>query len=376
MVFGRSEVPTLSLFAGHSGGHLFPALAFAEEYRSRHPQSRLGLVSSIKAKPFAAKMPPGIFDDVYYLPEFPSPSGISLDSLKFLIQLARAFILSWQYLSRFKPDLCVSFGSYAAYPGVLLAAFKKIPTLIHEQNVVPGKATAWLAPHVDCAAVTFSDTFQNRAGLKKVVTGLPIRRALREASLLPKPYEIAGKAGELFHLLVVGGSQGARGLNQLILDAIFQLNPEEKEKIAVTHITGQSDYIRVREEYEKMKFSAKVYPFSENMPALYRSCDLAVTRAGANTLFELALFQTPAFVIPYPHAGAHQSQNSAYFLKRNAILSAEEKSITGIELAGEIRSLMENRGPLKQLSEAISGISNPNAAERLVELADELGGQK
>lgn len=371
-----SRVPILSLFAGHSGGHLFPALAFAEEYKARHPQSKLGLVSSIKAKPFIAKMPKGIFDDVFLLPEFPSPSGISLETLKFLLQLAWAFILSWQYLSRFKPSLCVGFGSYVAYPGLVLSSLKKIPCFIHEQNVVPGKATSWLAARVDRVALTFPGTFKSKPWLKTVVTGLPIRRELRDRAAVLKSGKKRGWDAPVLSLLVVGGSQGARGLNQLILDAIYQLKPEEKEKLAVTHITGQVEYQRVREEYAKMKFSAEVHPFSENMHVLYHASHLAVTRAGANTLFELALFGTPAFVIPYPHAGAHQSQNAGYFLKENAILSAEEKSLTGLQLSREISSLMSNRNRLARLSDNITRISHPGAGSRLVEIADDLMGQK
>lgn len=367
--------PVLSLFAGHSGGHLFPALAFAEAFKKQHPQSRLGLVSSIKAKAFTAKMPKDIFDDVYYLPEFPSPSGLSLESLKFLVQLIRAFFLSWRYLSRFKPDLCIGFGSYAAYPGLLLAAAKRMPTLIHEQNVVPGKATAWLMPHVDCLALTFEKTRINKKVNRTIVTGLPIRAQLRE--IAARAWEVrrdrVNQAGrQKLNLLIVGGSQGAKGLNQLILNAISQFSSEEKEKLAVIHITGQTDFERVREEYQKMKFSAETYPFSEKMSDLYQNADLAVTRAGANTLFELALFGTPAFVIPYPHAGAHQAENAVQFYQQKAIRFSLEKDLSGEKLAAEIRVLMNNPEKLNQLSQTIHSLSNPSAAERLAELTEEL----
>ena len=145
----------ISVFAGHSGGHLFPAVAFSESLRKRFPQSTILLVTSPKGRVLVERLPKGIFDRVCYLPEFPFPSGLSLRMFSFLLKLPQVFILSSQYLSKEKPDICVGFGSYVSFPGMLLSSWRKIPTLIHEQNLIPGKATNWLAKHADCVAVSF-----------------------------------------------------------------------------------------------------------------------------------------------------------------------------------------------------------------------------
>ncbi|HXV27653.1 MAG TPA: UDP-N-acetylglucosamine--N-acetylmuramyl-(pentapeptide) pyrophosphoryl-undecaprenol N-acetylglucosamine transferase, partial [bacterium] len=144
----------LALFAGPSGGHLFPAVAFAEAFRGKFPESRLWLVTGERARDFSAQLENKFFDSVVFLPDFPFSPGISLRTLRFLLQLAQAFIRSSRCLSEIQPDLCVGFGSYIAYPGLRIASQRKIPVLIHEQNQIPGKATRWLIPHADAVTVT------------------------------------------------------------------------------------------------------------------------------------------------------------------------------------------------------------------------------
>jgi len=356
---------TVLVFAGPSGGHLFPALSFAEAWKKQDPSARLFLVTSEKAGPLTKAFTPGIFEDVVYLNNFPSVQGISLRSAGFLLKLARAFGASYRHLTRLKPDLSVGFGSYVSFPGMLLSAWKKIPTVIHEQNAVPGKATQWLAGHADGAAVSFPETLENAKLRRREVTGLPLRSRFYQSLSSPRTAPANGRV----KLLIVGGSQGASFLNRTILDAFSLLNSEEKNKIAVTHITGEKDLVSVTETYRKQGLEAKVFPFFEKMESLYPEADLALTRAGANTLFELAMFRVPAVVIPYPHAGGHQADNARYFEKRGAVRVELESSLTPESLAAVLRELVADEDGRRRMSEAMGKLACPEAPEKTTHFA-------
>ncbi len=360
--------PRVLIYAGHSGGHLFPALAFAESFRKRFPKSRLILVSSRKAETFVKTMPEGIFDEFLLMEEFPFPAGISLRSIFFLIKFAQAFAHSSGHLSKIKPDLCVGFGSYVSYPGMKLASMKKIPTLIHEQNLLPGKATQMLARHMDKVAVSFESTFLN-AGLKsREVTGLPIRSVLINAAAPKK----ASPQKNIFHILVVGGSQGAHQLNEAVLQTFSRLSSLELKKIAVTHIAGQKDFDWVLQTYQKIGVTNRVFPFYQNMQELYREADMAITRAGANTLFELALFGIPAILVPYPHADSHQAASADYFTDRKAAICIREEFLTADNLLEKIQAFQSNEGLRHDFSTRISEMATPGAPEALADMAEQL----
>lgn len=363
---------TVSVFAGHTGGHLFPAIAFSEQLRKKNPGVVIGLVTSPKAKPFLSSVQPGILDRVDYLNEFPFFSGISLRTFHFLLEFARAFGISSRYLSKVKPDLCVGFGSYVSYPGIMLSVWKKIPTLIHEQNKIPGKATKMLARHVDCVAESFEGTM-SRGALKRLeTTGLPIRSLLYEARRNRGLKGAQGGSGKI-KILITGGSQGAHRLNEVILECFSRLLPEERKKVAVTHITGQKDFDSVTARYEKTGIEFKTHSFFEKMQELYEEADMAVTRSGANTLFELALFGIPAIAVPYPHAAeGHQEANARHFESQGALWVETEETMTGESLLEKVRLLIHDSGMRQALSEKISKFSALNAAENLADLAMDL----
>ena len=363
---------TVSFFSGHSGGHLFPAFAAAEAFKRRLPETRIHLLTGAKAGPIVRNLPAGIFDEVCTQPEFPLPTRPSPRVLEFLWEFPRAFIVASHYLSKAKPDICLGFGSYASYPGMLLAAARNIPTLIHEQNLIPGKATARLARRVDVVAVTFPETFRGLDLKRREVTGLPVRAELSSVGAYCNTPLLKITPGEKFRILVTGGSQGARRLNGVLLETFFSFSSAEKEKFAVTHITGRADFDWVTGSYEKSGVAFQTFPFHKRMGELYGQADMAVTRAGAGTLFELALFGLPAVVIPYPHAGAHQAANAKYFESRGAVLYREEADLAPAWLAGQIRTLVQNPNQRKKLSENISELACPNAAEQIVKLALEL----
>lgn len=361
----------IAVFAGPSGGHLFPALAFAQAFRRRYPESRLWLVTGKKAGPMVASWPADGFQRVFFLNDFPFPRRISFRALLFLLQLPQAFFLSAIYLKKSRPDLCVGFGSYASFPGIFLASCLKIPVLVHEQNVIPGKATEWLAARADCVAVSFPQTFAGKRLKRLEWTGLPVRMRLVESA----QKTAVGRPGDPSRILIVGGSQGAHRINEIVLDAFARFANEEKAKIAVIHITGKADYEWVCAAYKRLNVSHQAYPFFDNIDELYRQADFALTRAGANTLFELALFRLPAAVVPYPFAEAHQAANAGYFAGRGALMMRHEAGLTGDWFAETLRAVMRKTDDLKAMPAALARLAVPDAADRLVNIAESLIGR-
>ncbi|MDD5216998.1 MAG: UDP-N-acetylglucosamine--N-acetylmuramyl-(pentapeptide) pyrophosphoryl-undecaprenol N-acetylglucosamine transferase [Candidatus Omnitrophica bacterium] len=357
------------VFAGSSGGHLFPALAFGEVFREKYPESTVILVSGQKAKRFSSCLNPQVFGEVFYLPEFPLPTGFSWGAVLFIFKLLQGFMISLRFLLKHKPDLCVGFGSYVAYPGIMLSSMLRIPVIIHEQNRFMGKATRHLLCFSDFVGVTFNETLDDiKKSVRKVMVGLPIRSALRSKANQMRKQLPTG----IFQILVVGGSQGAHRLNEIVIDAFSCFTPEEKQQIAVIHITGKDDWPWVMRRYRSLQIQSEIYPFYENMELIYPKADLAITRCGANTLFELALFRIPAIVVPYPLAEKHQLENSKVFALHHAVILREENSLNGATLADLVRQMKRDDRQLQDLSDNIGKMEDPNAADRLVTLAEEI----
>ncbi len=354
------------VLAGPSGGHLFPAWSFAESLRTKRLSCRIVLLTGERAKKLGTPLEQGPFDSVYYSKDF---HGFSLNPWRFLGVLANAvvaFFQAWRWICREKPCLAAGFGSYVSCPGVVLAYCFKIPILLHEQNKIAGKATRFLLPLARELASSFEGTVPEPGrGKPWTVTGLPIQRPLIEAAAnFERIYDKT-----CLTWLVVGGSQGALRLNALVLETIRLFSPEERGKIAVIHITGTQDFEKVTAAYHGLKISAQTYPFFDKMYELFAQADFALTRAGANTLFELALFGVPAMVIPYPHAGAHQKENAAAFVKQGALICEEESKMNPDYLLRLVQIFLKDSALRKNLSDKIRTLANPSAGERLAEMA-------
>ena len=360
----------LVVYAGPTGGHVFPAQSFAEGFRRRFPDSCIDLVTCHRAKHLVEKMPPGIFHAVSYLPEFGFPGGFSWKLLRPFFLFPYLFLQAFLFFKRTKPDLCVGFGSFVSYPGMMMAHWLRIPTLIHEQNKVPGKATHWLVPHMDVVTESFEGTqFLRKPKVLRTV-GLPLRSFIVDAATKTR----GGSAPRPFTILVVGGSQGSQGLNTIVTDAIAALSDEERSKIAVIHIAGKRDQTQVLESYGRLVLSSEVHPFCGAMDELFQKADLAITRAGANTLFELAAFGVPALVIPYPHAGGHQRYNAQSFAEKGGLIFHDEDPAAKNWLVEHLQSYIEDPGRLAALAKGLKELARPGATGQLVGIARDMIG--
>jgi len=356
--------PTLFVLAGPTGGHLFPSWAFTEALKKKRPEYRVCLLTGKRAERLGQEFQSSPFDQIYYARDF---HGISKNPFKLIAALYSALIAfgqTFRWIAREKPALIAGFGSYASVPGVLLGFVFRIPVVLHEQNKIAGKATQFLMPFGRILASSFKETVPApKNGKSWEVTGLPIRqKLLAEASIVERKFD-----RPRLTWLVVGGSQGARRLNETVSQTLMLLSPEETEKIAVIHITGKQDYEKTKEAYRELKFPTHVYPFFDKMHEVFPQIDFALTRAGANTLFELALFGVPAAVVPYPHAGAHQKDNALAFEKEGALVVQKESSLSSELLLRMLKIFMSDAELRQRLSVNIRKLARPDAGEVLAE---------
>lgn len=363
------------IFTGPTGGHFFPALAFAECFQKRHPQARILVVTGARGRLLVEKAKNQIEARYEFLPDFPFPRPHRLDFLlqmaPFLLKLTQAFLKTEKILKDFKPELAVGFGSYAAFPGLLASARRRIPNLIHEQNRTLGRANQWLAERADRVALSF-ESASSILSSRLRLTGLPLRASLVQRAGQKRRTDPPLFRADRVRILLLGGSQGSQALNRLWAGALELLSDEEKSKIAVIHITGEKDFSWIETMYLSKGIQALVFPFHERMEEIYPEADLALTRAGAGTLFELALFRLPAVVIPYPHAEGHQEENARYFEKEGALVRLPEEDSTPARFKDEVWPLVNSMALRNRLSQNLERLARPEASQRLVEVAEEL----
>ena len=364
------------IFTGPTGGHFYPALAFAQAFKEKHPEGALLFVTSQRGRPLTQKAGARLDARFESLPDFPFPNVRLVDFIvgfpSFLLKLAQAFYKTGKIFEEFKPDLTVGFGSYASGPAILWSRWRKTPSLMHEQNRTMGQSNTWALGFVDRAALSFEPDEHPIQNPKIMVTGLPLRRALVDRALAPSASRARLFGTDRFRLLILGGSQGSRALNRLWGACFSGLPREEKMKLAVIHITGAQDYENTKAMYLADGVEAQVFSFHDGMEELFPQADLAITRAGAGTLFELALFGLPSVVVPYPHAGGHQDSNARYFESKGGVVRIPEAEATGERLAREIMTLMKTPVLREQMSNHLRKLARPEAAGMLVEAAEAL----
>ncbi|MDD5167054.1 MAG: undecaprenyldiphospho-muramoylpentapeptide beta-N-acetylglucosaminyltransferase [Candidatus Omnitrophica bacterium] len=352
---------------GASGGHIFPALSFLYALREKDKgiDSLLvlperGIRSQIAFAGYTVK----------YLPIYPIKLRLDSKNLAALFAFIKSFFLSLSILIKFKPDIVVGFGSIDSVPMVMLAWLFRIRTLIHEQNVIPGKANRLLAKFADKIAISFAETkdYLHISPDRICFTGNPIRPELKRLAK-KEALDFFGFNEEGFTILVVGGSQGSHTINMAFLGALSIMQPGRS--LQVIHISGNKDLDLLSERYKLLSANVKpkLFAFLKEMQYAYSASDLVVSRAGATTIAELINFSLPAVIIPYPFAYKHQSKN-ADILKRNGCAEVIEEDALSAEGLKEALDKFINNG--KRIESMRSNYNNKfrsNAADLLVKEA-------
>ena len=346
----------LIVAGGGTGGHLFPGLAVAREFRRRHQDARILFVGSRW----------GIESRVIPETEFPLEllpvRGLKGRGLKGLLEGLYGIPLSlWRsraIIRRFDPQCIIGLGGYASGPLLLAGVARRVRCAVLEQNLHPGLTNRVLGRLVDRIFTSFGESRDYFPARRVVLTGTPVRwRELPEVE----------RREDRFHLLVFGGSAGAHRINEAVLGALERLGAAAAV-LRVTHQTGRADEERVRQGYAALPCEAHVLPFIDRMDRAYAAADLVVCRAGASTLAELALFGKPAVLIPYPHAAHdHQRLNALALKDAGAAEMIVEPELTPAGLAATLDALRGDPGRRRAMAAAAARLGRSDAAERIVD---------
>src|SRR5687768_10890897 len=344
---------------GGTGGHLYPGIAVARELLSRVPDATVtfvGTASGIEARVIPRE---GFRFDVIRSAGLKGKSVTSLAQGVGLLPLSA--IDAWQVLTRHKPSVVIGVGGYSSGPVVALAALRGIPTLLLEQNALPGLTNRLLARLVKAAAVTYEDSLGYFVG-RGFVAGNPVRQ-----EFFQEAYDEHSSPPGAARVLVFGGSQGAHAINMAMVEAAPRL-AAATPRLAITHQTGERDLEMVRDGYRRARLEARVEPFLFEMDREMTAADVIVCRAGATTLAELMAAGRPSILVPLPTAtDDHQRRNAEALVTHGAARMVEQRDLTGERLAGEIAALAADQGRRRAMSERAKQMARPDAAKVIVD---------
>lgn len=346
---------------GGTGGHLYPGLAVARELLARDPATIVtfaGTANGLEARVLPRE---GFALDVIRSAGLKGKSFAALG--RGIALLLPGALDAWRVISRRRPDVVVGVGGYSSGPVVLAAALRGVPTLVLEQNAVPGLANRLLARVVDAAAVTYEEALPWFRG-KGFVSGNPVRPGFLEPArppgAEPRP------PGEV-RLLVFGGSQGAHAINVAMVAAAPTL-ARHVPPLSIVHQTGDRDVDLVREGYRRAGLEARVVPYLHDMDQEMRAADLVVCRAGATTLAELTALGRPALLVPLPTAtDDHQRRNAEALARRGAAEVLEQAALGGERLADRILALAADEPRRRSMAEAARSAGRPDAARLIAD---------
>ncbi len=341
------------ILAGGTGGHIFPALAVADVLLQQGCEvkwmgTRTGMESRLVPKE-------GIPIEWLSIAGFRGKGWFSKLQAPFKLLVA-----CWQagrILRRFKPDVVLGMGGFVAGPGGIMARVFGIPLVIHEQNRIPGTTNRLLLRWSSKVLEAFPGSFKAKAGA--IFVGNPLRRSIVEAMAVNRPTrEKAAK------LLILGGSLGAKALNEIVPEAIALMG----ERLEIRHQTGDAMLKVTEAVYEKLGIEATVTAFIQDMAEAYRWADMVICRAGAMTVSELATAALPSVLVPFPLAiDDHQTANARYMADAGAALLLPQSELTPQKLAEELKIIIKNPERIAAMARNAQNLSKPDAAQRVAE---------
>ncbi len=349
---------------GGTGGHLFPGLAVAEVLHGRGDNVMI-FISEKEIDALAASSHSNFRFEK--LPSIGMPSPFSPDIFGFVRRFNQSLRLCRGIYRQFKPQLVLGMGGFTSTAPVMAARFRRIPSFIHESNAIPGRANRLTARMVRAVLLGFKECAPFFPRARTEVTGTPIRSDLRKIDR-QVAREKLGLRPDLMTLLVMGGSQGASGINQAVIKSMAEL---KELPLQVIHLSGARDEQLVADNYRRENIPAYVAAFHHRMEELYSAADFAVARSGAASLAELAAFALPAILIPYPFAADnHQTRNAEIFAATGAALLLKESELAGDLLARKIKELAGDSAALETMAQKTAAYAPNNAAARVVEAMD------
>jgi len=350
----------LLIAGGGTGGHVFPALAIAQEWLSRGKEREVVLVGTERGIEMKLVPQAGLPLETLRVAGLKGKGGATL--AKNLLMLAPAMLDARRVLRKHKPVAAFGVGGYAAGPMLLAAWLGRVPNIIFEPNAEPG-LTNRLVARISKRIATGYEISAQAWGKKAIVTGCPVRAEFFSIA--------ARKPAKPFRLLVTGGSQGALPINRTLVDAMDSL-AARKNELSIVHQTGERDYNAVRTAYARREVNAEVVPFLTNMAERFAWADVIVCRAGAITAAEIAAAGRAAIFIPFGAAtDSHQLRNAQEMQRAGAGRLITENELTADRLTREIFSFIDQPDQIEKQSAAAMGLARPNATRDIVNLIEE-----
>ncbi|MDQ3034472.1 MAG: undecaprenyldiphospho-muramoylpentapeptide beta-N-acetylglucosaminyltransferase, partial [Myxococcota bacterium] len=348
---------------GGTGGHLFPGIAVVEELRRRNADLDVTYVGTERG--IEARVIPGMGEAFETLDVHPLKGTDASGFMKSLLKLPGAYGRAVSILRDAQPEVVIGVGGYASGPMLLAAASLGIPTALMEQNAHVGLTNRMLGPVVGRAYLTYEET-ASRFGDHARVVGNPVRRAFATAARLamsdPDAFELRAR-----RILVLGGSQGAKALNETVPEALARAGVAERG-IEIVHQTGAAMQAEVAARYEALGVKAEVVAFIDDMARAYASSQLVIARAGATTLAEICAIGRPSILVPYPHAADdHQARNAEALERAGAAIAIRQDVLEVERLAADVRGLLDDRGRRLAMSAAARDEGRPDAAAAIVD---------
>ena len=351
----------IAIACGGTGGHIFPGIAVGEALLRKGHRVTLWMAGKEGEERALSEWPA----DCVTMPITSVSWKNPVYAIRSVCSLMKGFMFVHKRFSSVRPDVLLAMGSYSSVPPVLAARSLKIPYVLHEANVIPGRAVSFLAKQAACVALTFE---QSRTHFSKnvqlVTTGLPLRADIKDERLKP------AAPRSRFTLLVVGGSRGARRLNEIVPEALSAWN----KPIEVHHVAGVYDHEAVSHVYAEKGVHAMVYDFVHQMGELYKKADLIICRAGASTCMEVSVLGKPALYIPYPYAiRDHQKANAAALVEQGAADLIDERELDVSRLVNYLEAQWNNRSRLEHMGQVARAFSRENAEEDVIEILEQVG---
>ena len=350
--------------AGGTGGHMFPALALAKELERR------GRTVALACDERGARFLPEGMEA--YKVRASSPSGSVGKRSSGIFRLGLGLLQSWWWLKRHQPQAVAAFGSYASVPVGVAAGFLKLPLLVHEQNAVLGRANRMIAKRATGLALTFAETehAEMMAEDRHVITGNPVRPEIREHQ--GEAYQLPGE-GEPLEVLVIGGSQGARALSDVVPAALDRLSGRERSRLRLTQQCRPEDLERVEQAYKHLGFKAELKSFFDDLPARLAKAHLVISRSGASSVAEMLVLGRPSILIPLPSSlEGDQLANAKVVETAGGGWLMEEADLTGERLADQIRLCLEKPERLSDAAGKAKALGRPDAAEALADALERM----
>jgi UDP-N-acetylglucosamine--N-acetylmuramyl-(pentapeptide) pyrophosphoryl-undecaprenol N-acetylglucosamine transferase len=352
---------TLMIAGGGTGGHIYPAIAIAREFLARDASRKVVFVGTERG------LEKTIVPKAGFPLEFISVGGLKgkggLDLIRNLFRLPLGFIQAWKVISKHRPNIVLGVGGYSSGPVLTAAGMRRIPTIIHEANAFPGLTNRVLARFTTAVAVAFAEALPRMKRTDGVVTGNPIRQEFFDSPIARKP----GR------LLIFGGSQGSKILNEAMTGALLFL-ARLKDSLDIVHQTGPNNLGPVQQAYRQSAFAhARVVPYLDPMVDEIAAADLVVSRAGAMTVGELSAAGRAAILVPFAAAtNNHQELNARVVERAGGAVVITEKELTPERLAGAITEILGDPDKAARMGAAARKLGTPDATKRIVDLIERI----